>query len=436
MKQNDNQFDAVVVGAGFAGAVAARELANAGKKVLLLERRFHIGGNAYDAKDDSGVLIHRYGPHLFHTSKGHVWDYLKPFSNWRNYEHRVLGKIKEQYVPIPFNFKSIDSLFPADEAAVLKTKLQSCFEGRERVSVLELKNCPDMLLACLGEYIYENVFVHYTAKQWGIPAGNVDPSVFGRVPVVLGYDDRYFEDDIQRMPRDGFSPLFESLLGHENISIRTGTPASHMLALTENREILLSGRPFSGPVVYTGAIDELLGYKYGKLPYRSLGLRFENQKITEFQPAGVVNYPNEHDYTRITEFKKLTGQELDGTTTILYEYPAAYTNAAGQEPYYPIENTENRALYEQYRLDAQSYAHLYLCGRLAEYKYYNMDAVVEQALKLSQTILETVVGYCSHPCHSGLVPESKKWEPGFRDMPGMTKQGAGMKKIRRGNDKM
>lgn len=383
----ENQhFDAVVVGAGFAGAVAARELAELGKQVLLLERRKHIGGNAYDAKNSDGVLVHKYGPHLFHTGNIRVWDYLQQFSSWHSYEHRVLGSISGKLVPIPFNFASIDRLFPADAAASLKDKLLSEYQGKDRVSVLALKNCSDQQLRELGEFVYENIFAHYTAKQWGIPAEQVDSSVLERVPVVLGYDNRYFKDVIQMMPQNGFASLFEKLLDHSNITLLTGTSALDVIHMGKNGKIMLHNEPFTGPVVYTGAIDELMNYKYGELPYRSLLLQFETQKKTEFQPAGVVNYPNEYSFTRITEFKKLTGQILDGTTTILYEFPISYEHKSEQEPYYPIENDLNRALYKRYLADAKQYENLFLCGRLAEYKYYNMDAVVDRALCLIKEI--------------------------------------------------
>ncbi len=384
MNENNCRPDAVVVGAGFAGGVLARELAEQGRRVLLLERRPQIGGNMYDY-DRDGVLTHLYGPHIFHTGSREVYDYLSRFTDWIPYEHRVLGRIRGRHVPIPFGFRSIDELFPSDRAALLKEKLQREFSGRDRVSVRELLACGDADIAGLGEFVFEHVFVHYTAKQWGMPVEQVDTSVIDRVPVVIGYDDRYFRDSIQAMPREGYTRLFQRLLDHPNIRVLTGVDAAERLTLG-SEGILLDGRLFAGPVVYTGALDALFGYRLGELPYRSLRLEFETLPVERFQPASVVNYPNEEDFTRITEFKQLTGQVFPGATVILREYPAQYRAGAGMEAYYPIDSEESHALYRRYRQLADAYPNLYLCGRLAEYQYYNMDAAVGAALNLAREI--------------------------------------------------
>lgn len=376
---------ALVIGAGFAGSVTARQLAEHGFRVRILERRAQIGGNMYDYPRD-GVLTHLYGPHIFHTGNREVFDYLSRFTRWIPYEHRVLGRIQGKYVPIPFNFRSMDLLFPAQEAARLRQKLADAYPGAERISVLDLMHSPDPDIARLGEFVFENVFVHYTAKQWGMPAEQVDTSVINRVPVVLGYDDRYFRDPIQAMPEHGFTPLFKAMLDHENITVELNTDARTRLTLTDDGKILLDGTEFSGPVVYTGAPDELLDSRLGALPYRSLRLDFETLDTDSFQPASVVNYPNEEDFTRITEFKKLTGQQLPGRTVILREYPARYQPGTGMEPYYPIDSPESHALYQQYREAFSRYPNLRFCGRLAEYRYYNMDAAVAAALRLSDEL--------------------------------------------------
>ena len=384
------QYDSIVVGAGFSGAVAARELSEAGKSVLVIEKRAQIGGNMYDSEDSNGVLVHWYGPHIFHTSSKDVFDYLKRFSDWQPYEHRVLGRIDGKHVPIPFNFRSLDLLFPAEQAELIKNKLTEQFPNQQKVSVLDLMNAKDETVKKFGEFVFEKVFLHYTAKQWGTPPEQVDRSVINRVPVVLGYDDRYFQDTYQFMPANGFTPIFESLLDHPAITVRLNCEAGTVLTLDQTQgKIYFEQAEFKGPVVFTGAIDQLFGYAYGQLPYRSLNLVFEQKPVTDFQPAAVVNYPNEEAFTRITEFKKLGGRQVEGSTTILKEYPMPYDPAAekGNIPYYVISSPENLSRYQQYAELADTFPNLHLCGRLAEYKYYNMDAAILQALRVSKKIL-------------------------------------------------
>lgn len=385
------EYNAIVVGSGFSGAVTARQLAQAGKKVLVLEKRPQTGGNMYDSPDENGVLVHWYGPHIFHTSSQRVWDYVQQFSRWEPYQHRVLGRIDGKLVPIPFNFTSLDALFPPQEAEEIKRKLQSLFPGQATASVLDLMNSPEEAVARFGSFVFEKVFLHYTAKQWGTPPSQVDRSVINRVPVVLGYDDRYFQDTFQAMPAGGFTPLFQSLLNHPNIEVRLNCDALPLLSLNqETGEIRFSGKAFTGPVVFTGPVDQLFGCRFGPLPYRSLNLVFEQLECTSFQPASVVNYPNEEAFTRITEFKKLTGQQLSGVTTILKEYPLPYRpeSAQGNTPYYVISSPENLARYQQYARLAAAFPNLHLCGRLAQYKYYNMDGAILQALELSDRLLK------------------------------------------------
>ena len=381
-------FNIIVIGCGFAGAVAARKLAEEkNKKVLLLEKRSHIAGNMYDEMDENGIYIHRYGPHIFHTKLEFVLEYLKRFSDWFFYEHRVLGKIDGQLVPIPFNFSSIEKLFPEEKADIIKRRLVDVFPDRQEISVLELLNISDAIIKELGQYIFEKVFVNYTAKQWGISIKQVDKSVINRVPVVLGYDDKYFQDKIQCMPKYGYTKLFENILNHPNITVILNCNAAERIKIVDEN-VYFDGDIYRKPIIYTGAVDELLNYKYAELPYRSLDLVFEQYDMTNFQPCAVINYPNEEDFTRITEFKYLTGQVVVGKTTILKEYSMQYnmTSEKGNIPYYPIINKQNIKQYEMYKADIERIGNVFLCGRLSEYKYYNMDAVIDKALKLAEGI--------------------------------------------------
>lgn len=388
---NLNKNDVLIVGCGFSGAVAARCLAESGRRVIILEKRGHIAGNMFDEKDENGVLVHRYGPHIFHTSIKEVFDFLKRFSDFFPYSHRVLGKIDGQFVPIPFNFTSAEKLFGAQKAQKLENALVNAFPGKTRVPVTELLKGTDADVKFAGNFIFEKVFLHYTAKQWGMPADKVDRSVLSRVPVVLGRDDRYFSDEFQYMPQKGYNELFKNLLSHENIEIVLNCDASKRLrADTLKSRLFFDGEELNCDVIWTAPADELFGYSNGRLPYRSLDLKFERFDKTEYQPAAVVNYPNEEDFTRITEFKYLTGQRLEGKTTIMKEYPLIYNpdSGRGNIPYYPIISAENLALYDSYKKLAGKFKNLHFCGRLAEYKYYNMDKAVARALDLSREILK------------------------------------------------
>jgi UDP-galactopyranose mutase len=366
----------------------ARELAEAGFSVLAIEKRSHIGGNMYEYARGNGVRVHMYGPHIFHTNSREVFEYLSRFTSFYPYTHRVLGRIQGQLVPIPFNFTSMDLLFPKEKADVYKAKLLVQFPDRDRVFISELVRHPDPDISSLGDFIFENVFVHYTAKQWGMPVSQVDTSVINRVPVVLGVDDRYFSDSIQMMPTEGYTPVFEKMLRHPNIHVTLESDAmDRMKTDPDERTILFDGAPFSGPVCLSGPVDEFFKYSLGTLPYRSLDMKFEDLDIDYYQPASVVNYPNEELYTRITEFKHMTLQVLPGHTTILKEYPLPYRPGGSISPYYPISNSENQERYEAYQAMSRQFPNLYLCGRLAEYKYYNMDAAVDRALSVSRQIL-------------------------------------------------
>ena len=381
------QYDCLIIGAGFAGAVCARELAErGGKRVLVLERRDHVAGNAYDLPDGHGVLIHQYGPHIFHTGDKRVFDYLSRFTGWRDYQHRVVADVHGTLMPVPFNLTSLELAFGAERAAALEEKLLAAYGAGRKVTILELRQNADPEIAALADYVYENVFLHYTMKQWGQTPDQIDPNTTARVPVFLSEDDRYFQDEYQGMPLKGYTPLFEAMLDHPNITVRLGEDAIPRLGL-DGDVLTVDGVPFQGPVVYTGAADELFGRRFGPLPYRTLDFRFETLDQTWFQSRGAVNYTVDQPYTRITEFKHMTGQELEGRTTIVKEFSRAYTGAPEETPYYAIINGENNALYARYRALAERFPNLHLLGRLAEYKYYNMDAIVARALELAGQLI-------------------------------------------------
>lgn len=384
-----NKYDVLVVGAGFAGAVIARKAADQGKKVLVVEKRAQIGGNMYECFDENGVRIHLYGPHIFHTNNEEVFSFLKQYSEFYPYEHKVIGRIDGQLVPIPFNFTSLEMLFEKEKAEEIKEKLKAYYPNEEKISILDLIKNEDNIIKEFGEFVFEKVFVHYTAKQWGIPIEEVDKSTINRVPVVLGYDDRYFKDTIQYMPKEGFTKLFENMLDNENIDIILNKNIKDMLELDfETKKVYIDKKEFTGSIIFTGAVDELLDFKYGRLPYRSLNLVFESYPQTYYQTNSVVNYPNEEEFTRITEFKYLTKQEIENTTTILKEYPLKYdpNDEKCLDPYYPIINENNLEMYQNYKKEIEQFSNIHLVGRLAEYKYYNMDAVVERALEVSKEI--------------------------------------------------
>ena len=385
-------YDALIIGAGFAGAVTARQLAEAGRRVLVLERRDHIGGNAYDRLDQAGVLIHQYGPHIFHTNDRQVYDYLSRFTPWLDYPHKVVanlpdGKGGRLEYPVPFNLNSLEIAFGPEEGGRLGEKLIAAYGPEKKVTILELRQNPDPEIAALADYVYEHVFVHYTMKQWGTTPEQIDPNTTARVPVFLSRDCRYFQDAHQGMPLHGYTRLFEAMLDHPGIQVRLNTDARDLLDLS-GAGIRFEGETFDGPVVYTGAVDELFGCLFGRLPYRTLDFRFETHPVDLWQSHGTVNYTVDEPYTRITEFKHMTGQTIPGATTIVKEYSRAYTGAPEETPYYAIINPENNALYGRYAALAARHPQLHLLGRLAEYKYYNMDAIVARALALADGLLK------------------------------------------------
>ena len=318
-------YDVIVIGCGLAGATCARELAERGnKRVLVLERRPHVGGNAYDCPDEAGILIHKYGPHIFHTNNERVYNYLSRFTEFSDYMHTVTANIHGEFVPVPFNFNSIEKVF-GDRAPSLMKKLNAKYPEGTKIPIFELTLQDDPELSELADYVFKNVFAHYTEKQWGVPISEVSRETLSRVPVFLSRDNRYFQDTYQGMPVNGYTPMFENMLDHESITVSTGTDARERVKFTEDGSVLLDGESFDGLVIFSGAIDELFDYKYGDLPYRTLDFGFETLDVDSFQPDGTVNYTVDMPFTRITEFKKLTGQKMENKTTIMREYSRACT---------------------------------------------------------------------------------------------------------------
>lgn len=359
-------FDCLVVGAGLAGATVAERLADAGKRVLVVERRQHIGGNAYDTYDASGILIHLYGPHIFHTNDQRVFDYLSIFTEWRHYEHRVLASVEGQLVPIPINRDTLNALYGTN----MTCEEAGLFLAEKAEPIKDPKNARDVFVAAVGEDLYHKFFQGYTKKQWGVDPSELDASVAARVPTRCSRDDRYFTDKFQGVPSAGYTKMVAEMLDHPNIKLMLNTDYSEVAEWISHRHL-----------VYSGRIDELFGNRYGPLPYRSLRFVFKTLDVPQAQSVGTVNYPNEHRHTRVTEFKHLTGQEHP-KTTVAFEYPMAQG-----EPYYPVPRWENQQLYAEYLELAERRADLSMIGRLGTYRYYNMDQVVAQALDTAEVLL-------------------------------------------------
>lgn len=353
-------FDYLIVGAGFAGSILAERLARGcGKKVLLVDRRPHIAGNAFDHYDDAGILVHKYGPHIFHTNSREIFDYLSRFTAWRQYQHRVLASVDGQLVPIPINLDTINQLYGLELTSLQMDEfLASRAEKRE-----PLRTSEDVVVNKVGRELYEKFFRGYTRKQWGLDPSELDAQVTARVPTRTNRDARYFTDAYQAMPLHGFTRMFQSMLDDPNISILLNTDYREIRELIPHREL-----------IFTGPIDEFFDFTFGKLPYRCLEFKHETHNKEFLQPVAVINYPNDNAFTRVTEFKHLTGQEHP-KTSIVYEFPQAEG-----DPYYPIPRAENAELYRKYQALAETTKGVHFVGRLATYRYYNMDQVAAQAL--------------------------------------------------------
>ena len=360
-------FDYLIVGAGFAGSVLAECLASrANKKVLIIDKRNHIGGNTFDYYNTDGILVHKYGPHIFHTNSKEVYEYLKQFTGWRPYEHRVLASVDGMLVPVPINLNTINELYGLNlSASEVEAFLDSRAEKKTRIITSE-----DVVVNKVGRELYEKFFKGYTKKQWDMDPSELDASVTARIPTRSNRDNRYFTDTYQAMPSHGYTRMFENMLAHPNIKVMLNTDYKDIEDIIPYKKM-----------IYTGPVDYYFDYCYGKLPYRSIEFQFQTIETEIFQPTGTINYPNEHPYTRVTEFKYLTGQRHP-KTSVVYEFPKDEG-----DPYYPVPRPENAELYKKYQSLAAELKDVYFTGRLATYKYYNMDQVVAQSLTLFKKIM-------------------------------------------------
>lgn len=377
-------FQSIIIGSGFAGSVTAEYLARHGHKVLIIDSRRHVGGNCFDSYNEFGILVQNYGPHIFHTDSEKVWQYLSQFTQWLPYQHRVLGFIDGQKVTIPFNLNSLRALFPKSMANHIEAVLVNEFGFGKRLNISELRQSGDKDIQELADYIYNKIFKDYSLKQWGIMPDEVESHVTARIPVNISHDDRYFLDKYQAIPQPSYATLFEKMLSHPNIKCMLNTDMKDVIRMdTDNKKFFAFDKKFNGNIIYTGCLDRLFDYKYGPLPYRSIEFTWQTLDQKMYQEVAVVNYPMNYDYTRITEYKHLTSQ-LSNRTSISIEYPKECRLDNGDIPYYPVFTPANNKLFNMYSDLANSFPRLYCLGRLAEFRYYDMDDIVEKALSFSE----------------------------------------------------
>jgi UDP-galactopyranose mutase len=382
----------VIIGGGFSGAVFAERVANIlNEKVLIVEKREHIGGNSYDYKSEEGIFVHKYGPHIFHTDNDIVWDYLLKFSSFNNYKHKVLAYIDGKYIQLPFDFKGIEEFFK-ENGEKIKERLLENYKYSDKVPIYELLNSKDRLLKEIGEFVYEKIFLNYSIKQWGENPLNLSKEVLKRVPVYIGNKEGYFENRYEGIPKKGFLNLFNNMLKNKNIYIKLNKDVKELFYLKDGMIYTKENRVFEGYFIYTGPIDYLFDYKFGKLPYRSLKFEFEKIEKEFYQKAAVVNYPNDNDFTRITEYKHFI-RGKSSKTIISKEFPGEYDKNSKNFniPYYPILKEKNMEILNRYLDEAKRYDKLYLIGRLAEYRYYNMDEAILSALNLFNDRFKSII---------------------------------------------
>jgi UDP-galactopyranose mutase len=372
----------LVVGAGLSGATIARLFAEQGSKVEIIDKRETIGGNTYDYKDENGIIVQQYGPHIFHTENQQVFEFLSRFTSWNKYEHRVLAKIKNKHVPVPFNLTSLYALYKKEQADEVYKVLVKEIGLDKKVPIMQLKSHANPSIREFADFVYQNIFYKYTKKQWGMKPEELGEKVMSRVPIYLSYEDRYFTDKYQAMPVKGFTKMVEKMLDHENITVKLNADAKDLIQLAQGK-VIYDGKAFDGKIIYTGRADELFDYKFGELPYRSLTFKFKTLKTESYQDAAVVNYTCSKPYTRISEFTKFTS-DPEYKTVIVKEYPKACKK--GDIPYYPIQIEANQKLFDKYKEEKDKYPNLWLLGRLANYKYVNMDVAVADAMALFEQI--------------------------------------------------
>ena len=376
---------AIIVGAGLSGAVIARHLAEHGIQVSIYDRRNHIAGNMYDYRDEHGFLVQKYGPHTFHTKIKRLYEYMCQYELWQAYKLTCGAVWDWKYTPTPFNFSTIDTFYPKEKAEMLKNQLKAAFDGKDTATVVEVLENEDPLIREYAEFLFQNDYAPYTAKQWGVSPEEIDPSVLKRVPLRFSYAEGYFDDPYQVMPVHSFTHFFENLLQHPNIDVTLNMDALQFLDINK-QGISWKGNPFTGLVIYTGPIDALFHFIYGALPYRSLRFEWKYTQKNSVQEAPVVAYPQEKGFTRITEYKKLPVQALPGSSYAV-EYPLPYEDGKQMEPYYPVLTEKSQKQYASYKKMADAVPNLICCGRLGDFKYYNMDQALERALEICERIL-------------------------------------------------
>ena len=371
----------LIVGCGLTGSVIGRELAEVGHEVTIWDRRDHIGGNMYDYRDEHGIIVHKYGPHCFHTNSKELYDYMCRYNLWRSFRILCQAEIDGKATPSPFNFQTIDDFYSKEESERLKNALIKNYPGREFVTVVEALESSVDIIRQYAEFLFEKDYSLYTAKQWGMLPSEIDPSVLKRVPLRLSYKDGYFDDEYQVMPVTTYEDFFKNILNHPNIDVKLGIDALNHLSKDEKRNVILVDGDDSYQVVYTGALDELFDCRFGKLPYRSLRFEWKYEEKDSFQRAPLVAYPQAEGYTRIVEYKKMPPQEVNGTSYAV-EYPLPYKQGEEVDPYYPVLTEASQELYSQYKELASKYRNLISCGRLADFKYYNMDQALRRSLDI------------------------------------------------------
>lgn len=380
-------IDVVIIGAGLSGAVLARKYAEDNKKVLLIEKRDVVSGHILDKYNEIGILVQQFGPHAFHTNKENVYEFITKYHEWFEYKLKCEVFMENKFTPSPFNFKTIDDFFDVNQANLIKENLIQEFPNQTKATILQIMDSTNPIVKNYGNFLFEKDYRLYTSKQWGLDPSKIDKSILKRVPVRFDYSHQYFDDKYQLMPKGGFKVFVENLLNHSNIKIMLNTDAFSLIEFNKDfLTINLENEKFSKKIIFTGPIDRLFSFKFGQLPYRSLVFDYKIINTDSFQPEAIVAYPQVDGFTRITEYSKLPIQKTNGKTVVAYEYPLQSTIDGKHDPYYPIPTDESKIQYNKYREEATKYSNLTLCGRLADFKYYNMDDTIENALNIFQSL--------------------------------------------------